>query len=79
MTTGQAGRNEDGNTMWALTGYDKERFAEHAAPEAIERAVLTARAERCKIQAHIDWLELLLARRVTQVARGTWPPPGSES
>jgi adenylate kinase len=53
---------------------DRERFAEHAAPEAIREHLKDARAAASKAANTVSWLEVLLARRCQQVMNGEWPP-----
>lgn len=57
---------------------DRDRFARHAAPEAIVAHLERARAARSAAENEVDWLETLLARRQQQVREGTWPPPERE-
>lgn len=59
--------------MRRLTAEDKERYATHAAPEAIAAELASIRAEKVQVDNRISWLETLHARRCQQVANGTWP------
>jgi len=55
---------------------DKERYARHAAPEAIRAELRVARERQQRAAVEVVWLERLLAQREQQVAAGAWPPEG---
>lgn len=60
------------------TKEDRDRFTEHAAPEAISAALSEARIAQAKAAALIRWLETLLARRNQQICDGSWPRKSAE-
>lgn len=56
-------------------GEDWARVGKHAAPQAIEARLKTARRARGTAQRLVDRWEALLEQRMAQVAAGEWPPP----
>ena len=58
-----------------MTADDWRRVERHAAPQAIEARLKTARRALSAAQRTVDRWEALLALRLSQVEAGTWPPP----
>jgi hypothetical protein len=58
-----------------MTAEDWRRVERHAAPQAIEARLKTARRALSAAQRTVGRWEALLALRLSQVAAGTWPPP----
>lgn len=53
---------------------DRDGFALHAAPQAIQHALSRAYANHRQLDRAIAWLEELNSVREAQQAAGTWPP-----
>jgi hypothetical protein len=67
----------------AVSGYhvakrDRRGFALHAAPQAIEAAIVDAQRRLRAVEEEVRWLRVLQAERATQVIRGEWPTPRPE-
>jgi hypothetical protein len=58
-----------------MTEADWARVEKHAAPQAIEARLRTARSVLVAAQRVVDRWEALLVARMAQVAAGEWPPP----
>lgn len=58
---------------WTIRPADWERFAAHAAPEAIEHQLRRVKAMRRAAQRDIERLAELAGRRGAEIAAGTWP------
>jgi hypothetical protein len=56
------------------TEADWERITLHAAPEKIREELKAARAQRTRAENLVTRWEVMLARRLQEVAEGTWPP-----
>lgn len=57
-----------------MTEKDWRRVERHAAPQAIEARLKTARRHLADAQRTVTRWEALLALRLSQVEAGTWPP-----
>ncbi len=54
---------------------DRERWAKHAAPQAIALELKDAAANVDAAQRYLEWVREVRDRRAGEVARGEWPPP----
>lgn len=58
--------------------YRNEGYATYASIENIRVTLDKARAEQRRAARVVAWLEQVLARRESEIAAGTWPPPKPE-
>ncbi len=52
---------------------DGSTFTKHAAPQAIDARLRTARYKRDALEKEIVWLTRLAEQRQDQIDQGTWP------
>lgn len=71
--TGEAASSPKRGFALKVRMQDRDGFATHAAPEAIEAAILSADRRRLEVEEELRWLRALQAARATQVLRGEWP------